>query len=220
MSDGKRPGAVSAFRLPLMLLLLAAAPSAGLAQSAPPPGLPPGVYMGEPDYKQATAGTYALDPDHASVIARVSHLGYSYSIFRFERLSATLAWDPANTASGSLSATVETASITSNVKGFGEQLAGDEFLKSKAFPQATFVSTAFRQTSSRGGKVDGQLSLMGKTRPVTFDVELVGAGKGFAGQPRMGMTARTSINPVDFGLPPLLGDAIEIVVDGEFQRNP
>src|SRR5713226_7609650 len=188
MSDRKRPGAVSASRVKLMLLLLAAAPSAGLAQSAPPPGLPPGVYMGEPDYKQAIAGTYALDPDHSAVIARVSHLGYSYSysIFRFERLSATLAWDPANTGGDSLSAKVETASITSSVKGFGEQLAGDEFLKSKAFPEATFTSTAFRQTSARGGKVDGQLSLMGKTRPVIFDVELVGAGKGFAGQPRMG----------------------------------
>jgi polyisoprenoid-binding protein YceI len=214
MSNGKRP------RVPLLLLLLlAAVPSAGLAQSTPP-GLPPGVYMGEPDYKQATAGTYTLDPDHAAVIARVSHLGYSYSIFRFDRLSATLVWDPANTAAGSLSAKVETASITSSVKGFGEQLAGDEFLKSKAFPEATFTSTAFRQTSARSGKVDGQLSLMGKTRPVTFDVELVGAGKGFAGQPRIGMTACTRINPVDFGLPPLLGDAIEIVVDAEFQRNP
>jgi polyisoprenoid-binding protein YceI len=220
MSDGKRPGAMSAIRLPLLLLLLAAGPAAGVAQSTPPPGLPPGVYMGEPDYNQATAGTYALDPDHSAVIARVSHLGYSYSIFRFDRLSATLAWDPANTGGDSLSAKVETASITSNVKGFGEQLAGDEFLKSKAFPEATFVSTAFRQTSARSGKVDGQLSLMGKTRPVTFDVELVGAGKGFAGQPRIGMTARTRINPVDFGLPPLLGDAIEIVVDAEFQRNP
>jgi polyisoprenoid-binding protein YceI len=220
MNDGKSPGAVRAFRLPLMLLLLAAGPAAALAQSNAPPGLPPGVYMGEPDYKQATAGTYALDPDHASVIARVSHLGYSYSIFRFERLSATLGWDPANTAGGSLSAKVETASITSNVKGFSEQLAGDEFLKSKAFPEATFVSTAFRQTSASRGKVDGTLTLMGKTRPVTFDVELVGAGKGFAGQPRIGMTARTSINPVDFGLLPLLGDAIDIVVDAEFQRNP
>jgi polyisoprenoid-binding protein YceI len=176
--------------------------------------------MGEPDLKQATAGTYTLDPDHAAVIARVSHIGYSYSIFRFDRLGATLVWDPASTAGCSLSAKVETASITSNVKGFGEQLAGDEFLKSKTFPEATFTSTAFRQTNPRSGKVDGTLSLMGKTRPVTFDVELVGAGKGFAGQPRMGMTARTRINPVDFGLPPLLGDAIEIVVDAEFQRNP
>ena len=150
----------------------------------------------------------------------MSHIGYSYSIFRFDRLSAALTWDPANTVGASLSAKVETASITSNVKGFGEQLAGDEYLKSRAFPEAAFVSTAFRQTSSRRGKVDGQLTLMGKTRAVTFDVELVGAGKGFAGQPRMGMNARTTINPVDFGLPALLGDAIEIVVDAEFQRNP
>jgi polyisoprenoid-binding protein YceI len=214
MSDGKRP------RVALLLLLLAVVPCAGLAQSPPPPDLPPGVYMGEPDLKQATAGTYALDPDHAAVIARVSHIGYSYSIFRFDRLGATLVWDPASTAGDSLSAKVETASITSNVKGFGEQLAGDEFLKSKTFPEATFTSTAFRQTDPRSGKVDGTLTLMGKTRPVTFDVELVGAGKGFAGQPRMGMTARTRINPVDFGLPALLGDAIEIVVDAEFQRNP
>ena len=183
-------------------------------------GLPPGVYIGEADYKQAPAGSYAIDPDHAAVIARVSHLRYSWSIFRFERLNGTLTWDPVNTGNSSLTAKVETASITSNVKGFSQQLAGDDFLKSAKFPEATFVSTAFRQMSSRRGKVDGQFTLMGKTRPVTFDVELVGAGKGFAGQPRIGATARASINPVDFGLPPLFGDAIEIVVDAEFQRNP
>jgi polyisoprenoid-binding protein YceI len=193
---------------------------AAQAQGAQPPGLPPGVYVGEADYKQAPAGTYTLDPDHAAVIARVSHLRYSWSIFRFDRLSGALTWDPVNTANSSLNAKVETASITSNVKGFGQQLGGDDFLKVAKFPEATFVSTAFRQMSSRRGKVDGQFTLMGKTRPVTFDVELVGAGKGFAGQPRIGANARASINPVDFGLPPLFGDAIEIVVDAEFQRNP
>ena len=219
MSDGKRPGAICAFRMPLLLLVLTAGSAAALAQSTPS-GLPPGVYMGEADYKQATAGTYTLDPDHASVIARVSHLRYSYSIFRFDRLSATLTWDPANVAKSALTAKVETASITSNVKGFGEQLSGEDFLKARSFPEASFVSTAFRQASPSRGKIDGELTLMGKTRPVTFDVELVGAGKGFAGQPRIGINARTSINPVDFGLPALLGDAIEIVVDSEFQRNP
>jgi polyisoprenoid-binding protein YceI len=190
------------------------------AQGTQPNGLPPGVYMGEADYKQAPAGTYTIDPDHASVIARVSHLRYSWSIFRFDRISGTLKWDPANTASSSLTAKVETASITSNVKGFAQELSGDNFLKSSAFPEATFVSTAFRQMSTRRGKVDGQLALMGKTRPVTFDVELVGAGKGFADRPRIGANAKGSINPVDFGLPPLFGDAIEIVIDVEFQREP
>jgi polyisoprenoid-binding protein YceI len=182
-------------------------------------GLPPGVYMGEADYKQAPAGTYTIDPDHASVIARVSHLRYSWSIFRFDRVSGTLKWDPANPANASLTAKVETASITSNVKGFGQELGGDNYLKAAKFPEATFVSSAFRQMSTRRGKVDGQFTLMGKTRPMTFDVELVGAGKGFAEHPRIGVSARGSINPADFGFPPFFGDAIEIVVDVEFQRD-
>jgi polyisoprenoid-binding protein YceI len=206
--------------LALALVISQTSIVAARAQGGQPMGLPPGVFMGEPDYKQAPAGSYALDPDHASVIARVSHLRYSWSIFRFDRVSGTLTWDPVDVAKASLTAKVETASITSNVKGFAQDLAGDKFLKSGAFPEATFVSTAFRQMSSRRGKVDGQLTLMGKTRSVTFDVELVGAGKGFADRPRIGVNARASINPVDFGLPALLGDAIEIVVDTEFERNP
>lgn len=198
---------------------LSATAVAGLAQGTQQNGLPPGVYMGEADYKQAPAGAYALDPDHASVIARVSHLRYSWSIFRFDRMSGALKWDPVNIAASSLSAKVETASITSNVKGFAQELAGDKFLKSAAFPEATFVSTAFRQMSSRRGKVDGQFTLMGKTKPVTFDVELVGAGRGFGDRPRIGVNARGSINPADFGLPAIFGEAIEIVIDVEFQRE-
>jgi polyisoprenoid-binding protein YceI len=195
--------------------MIAAAQAQGTQQN----GLPPGVYMGEADYKQAPAGTYAVDPDHASVVARVSHLRYSWSIFRFDRVSGTMKWDPANPANSSITAKVETASITSNVKGFAQELSGNNFLKSTAFPEATFVSSAFRQMSTRRGKVDGQLTLMGKTKAVTFDVELVGAGKGFADRPRIGVSARGSINPVDFGLPPLFGDAIEIVLDVEFQKD-
>jgi polyisoprenoid-binding protein YceI len=216
MNDGKHPGVIHAFRVPMMALALAS--GSALAQTAPS-DLPPGVYLGEADYKQAPAGTYTLDPDHTAVVARVSHLRYSYSLFRFDRASATLTWDPANPSACSLTAKVEPASITSNVKGFADQLAGDDFLKARAFPEAGFVSTAFHQVSARSGKVDGQLTLMGKTKPVTFDVELVGAGKGFSGQPRIGVTARTRINPVDFGLPAILGDAIEIVIDTEFQRK-
>jgi polyisoprenoid-binding protein YceI len=206
-------------RLPLLLLLLVAgAPSAG-AQTAPS-SLPPGVYMAEQDYKLATAGTYALDPDHTAVLARVSHLGYSNSVFRFDRANATLQWDPANPAACALSAMVDIASIASPVKGFAEQLAGDDYLKARTFPNATFKSSAFRQTGPQSAKIDGELALLGKTGPVTFDVTLVGAGKGFAGQPRIGATARAGIKPGDFGLPPLLGETIEIVIDSEFERKP
>src|SRR5215475_7879765 len=145
----------------LVVAVLVGAAAAPVAWSQPAPqALPPGVYMGEADYKQASAGTYTLDPDHTAVIARVSHLRYSYSVFRFDRASATLKWDPDNPAAGSLVARVETASITSNVKGFAQQLAGDDFLKANAFPEASFTSTAFRQVSAGRGKVEGQFTLM------------------------------------------------------------
>jgi polyisoprenoid-binding protein YceI len=72
--------------LALVLAISQTATWAAHAQGGQPTGLPPGVYMGEADYKQAPAGTYALDPDHAAVIARVSHLRYSWSIFRFDRV--------------------------------------------------------------------------------------------------------------------------------------
>jgi polyisoprenoid-binding protein YceI len=178
------------------------------------------ITYGGKDIAEAKAGTYEIDPDHAAVIARVSHLRYSYSVFRFDKLGGTLTWDPANVAKSSLTATVQTNSITSNVKGFAETLTGVQFLKAAEFPQATFVSTAFRPTDATHGKVEGQFNLMGATKPVTFDVELVGAGKGFEGRPRMGVHARATIYPQDYGFMPLFSDPVELLIDAEFVRKP
>jgi polyisoprenoid-binding protein YceI len=196
---------------------LALAAGAAVAQTTG--GLPPGVFAGEPDLKGAPAGTYALDPNHAAVIARVSHIGYSYSVFRFDRVKGELTWDPAAPAASSVSITVQTGSIATNVAGFAAELSGAKFLNAEAFPQATFVSSAFRQTDATHGKVDGQFTLMGKTAPLTFDVALVGAGKGFMGHPRLGVHAEAQVDPKTYGLPPFFQAPIALVVDTEFAKT-
>ena len=202
--------------------LLALVASAALAQSSDQSAkdLPPGVFMGGKQLADARMGTYTVDPDHCAVLARVQHIGYSWSVFRFDRASGKLAWDPAAPEKSQLSVAVVVESITSNVKGFASELASDQYLKAAKFPEATFVSTAFRRSDATHGRVDGQFTLMGITRPVTFEVELVGAGKGWADKPRLGVHATASINPADFGLPAIFGKAIEIVVDSEFERAP
>src|ERR1700759_3000290 len=81
---------------------------------------PQQIPMGQHDYKLATAGAYTLDPNHVGLIVRVSHLGFSVSIFRFGKVSATLDWNPSDVAKSKLTATVDTASIESNVPGFAE----------------------------------------------------------------------------------------------------
>lgn len=181
--------------------------------------LPPGVFAGGHDYRLADAGSYALDPTHTAVIARVSHIGYSLSVFRFDKTEGTLTWDPAKPDSATLTAAVTTASIATPVPGFADELAGDAYLKSAAFPKASFVSTAFHQIDASHGRVDGKFTLMGKTVPLTLDVELLGAGKGFMGHPRIGIEATGHINPGDFGLPSLFGSSIQLVIDAEFAKT-
>jgi polyisoprenoid-binding protein YceI len=203
-----------------VLLGLVLVGMAGGAAAQSSSDLPPGVYMGGKELADARAGSYAIDPDHSAVFARVQHIGYSWSVFRFDRVSGKLGWDPAAPEKSTLSVAVVVESITSNVKGFASELAGDNYLKAAKFPEATFVSSAFRRGDATHGKVEGNLTLLGITRPATFEVELIGAGKGWADKPRLGVHAVARINPTDFGLPAIFGKAIEIVVDTEFERTP
>ncbi len=205
-------------------LMLSAIVSLGLAGSALaaetcPPGLPPQVSCGGPDMSVITAGNYKLDPSHAAVLVRVSHIGYSRSVFRFDTVAGQLTWDPADLSKSKLTATVQTGSISSNVSGFATELAGDKYLNAKAFPEATFVSTAFRRKDATHGQVDGQFTLMGKTKTVTFDVVLGGAGKGF-GRPRVGVSVAGTINPQDYGMSPFFIVPIDLIIDVEFEKLP
>jgi polyisoprenoid-binding protein YceI len=181
--------------------------------------LPPGVYAGQPDYRLAPAGDYAVDPAHTAVIAKVPHIGYSLSVFRFDKVAGTMTWRPTRPDRSSLNVSVETASISTPVPGFAAQLSGVEYLNSAAFPKATFVSTRFHQISPTHGRIDGQFSLMGRSHPLSFDVQLVGAGKAYMGHPRIGAEATATIRPQDYGLPPAFTDPIRLVIDAEFAKS-
>jgi polyisoprenoid-binding protein YceI len=188
-------------------LLAAAVAQGGGAQQMPTP---------LHNYKAAVAGKYAIDPKHTGLIAKVPHMGFSYSVFRFETVAGTLAWDPANPGADKLEVTVDPKSITTApVEGFSDELSGEKFLNAVKFPQITFTSTAFHPASATHGTVEGDLTVMGVTKHVVFDADLVGAGKGFRG-PVMGVSAKTMLDPKGLGLPPFFNAPIEIDIDSEF----
>jgi polyisoprenoid-binding protein YceI len=208
-----------------MAAFVAALVVAGLAGAETTPSLPPGFVLphGQHDVRKATAGTYTLDPMHTAVIARVSHLGFSMSAFRFGKVSATLQWDPVHIEKSKLSATVDPTSIATPVAGFAQQLLGADYLNTAKNPTATFVSTAFHAKDFEHGTVDGKLTIMGKTVNATFDVSLTGAGPGFAASPTMGhvigLHAVTHVDPKALGLQAPLSDPIEIAIDTEFTKK-
>jgi len=176
------------------------------------------------DYKVAPAGTYTLDQAHTGVVARASHVGFSYEVFRFTGVVGELTWDPAHPRADALSVSVDPNSITTAPTGaidFAKELAGPKFLNVAQFPTTTFVSKSFHVINKSHGKVSGDLTIMGVTKPATFDVVLVGAGKGFTGAQVLGITADTWITPSDFGLQPamLFSNPMELKIDAEFDKK-
>lgn len=208
-------------RAALLMLALCAAPLA--AQEVQPADIP----QGQRDYHAAAPGAYKLDPHHSAVIVRVPHMGFSYSVFRFDAVSGQLDWNPNDPAQSRLTAEVQAGSISTPVEGFAEALKGADYLNVAANPVARFVSETFTAESDTRGTVSGQLTLMGRTQPAVFAVDLVGAGQGYTGDENgnpvihnlIGVHAVTEIVPQAYGMNAFFTAPIPIVIDAEFARQ-
>jgi polyisoprenoid-binding protein YceI len=174
---------------------------------------------------QFGAGHYVLDPRHSSLIAQVSHMGVSLYTIRFDALAATLDYDPAHPDATRVEASVDPGSLDVNAdyaKTFAE-----EFLQASRYPKATFVSTAIQPSSTPGqGVMTGDLTLMGVTRPVTFNVTFVGAGHEPLPPPlgvrAAGFEATATIRRSDYGstyLKTYVGDDVTIQIEAEFDKR-
>ena len=165
----------------------------------------------------ANAEEYVIDHEgaHASVNFKISHLGYSFIVGRFNEFSGTFNYDAANFEGSSAKVVVKTASVDSNHLARDKHLKGADFLDVEQFPDATFVSTSFEPTGDDEGVLSGNLTLHGVTKPVQIDVEFVGEGTDPWGGYRAGFVGFTAIALKDFGIDYDLGPA-SATVDLEF----
>jgi polyisoprenoid-binding protein YceI len=174
------------------------------------------------DPAAAPEGAYVLDNHHTSLVARVAHMNTnSYSTFRFGKEAGALDWTPGRPQSSKLDVTIDFASIMTPVEGFAAELQGERFLDAAKYPTAHFVSTSIDRTGPRTGLINGELTFMGKTRPLTISAEMVGVGRTMGGKPAVGFTGKARIKRSDFGfttLIPVISDEIELQIDTEFDK--
>lgn len=148
-----------------------------------------------PGYK---TGTWVLDPAHSEVGFVVRHMMISKVRGHFDIKEATLV-APENPLEASLTAKVDAASLSTKDEGRDQHLRSADFFDVETYPTIDFVSTGVRL---EGGDflVDGDLTIRGTTKPVTFDVDFGGFGSDPWGNYKAGATAKTVINREDFGL--------------------
>jgi polyisoprenoid-binding protein YceI len=152
----------------------------------------------------AMAAEYKLDPTHSFINFKVSHLGYSWLLGRFNKLSGELSFDPANPEASKISVLIDTTSLDSNHSERNIHLKGEEYLDVKTYPEAKFVSTSYRG-GEQGGILSGKLTLHGVTQDLKFDIKKVGEGDDPWGGYRAGFEGTITIKRTDFGMESNLG---------------
>jgi polyisoprenoid-binding protein YceI len=147
------------------------------------------------------ADNYVIDTKgmHAFVQFRVKHLGYSWLYGRFNDFSGNFSYDPAKPEASKINITINMDSVDSNHAERDKHIRSGDFLNTKKYPEAKFVSTSFTPTGDKTAKLNGNLSWNGTTRPITIDVETIGGGKDPWGGYRQGFEGRTTLKPADFG---------------------
>lgn len=144
------------------------------------------------------AGTWKIDTVHSEVGFSVRHLAISKVKGKFEKFDATII-TAENPLESSVTASAEVASINTNQEYRDQHLRSGDFFLAEEHPQLTFVSTGGR---AEGGKylLDGDLTMRGVTKPVTFELEFGGFGFDAEGNEKMGLTAKTVVKRDDFGI--------------------
>jgi polyisoprenoid-binding protein YceI len=168
------------------------------------------------------AGAYRVDPEHASVLVKIDHLGFSQLVGRFDRFDATLDFDSDNPAASRLDAEIDPASIDFNLPKFEDDLRGADWFDVARYPEARFTSREIEATGENTGRVTGDLTLHGVTQPVTLDVTFNGAGDSLVtGRYTLGFAAAGTLSRSAFGLgayAPAVGDEVSLEIHAEFQR--
>jgi len=172
----------------------------------------------------AFAESYTIDATHAHAAFRVNHLGFSHTLGQFKDITGTLEFDAENPTASAVSVTIATASVDSANEARDEHLRKADFLNVEAHPTMTFTSTNIEVTGEKTGKMTGDLTLLGVTKPVTLDVTLNQAGPHPFDPAKIvaGFSATTSINRSDYGMTyavPAIGETVEIMIEVEALKN-
>lgn len=171
-----------------------------------------------------SAKTFELDKDHTSVTFKIRHL-LSNLQGRFTDFHGTFETDDKTGALVKVTAFVAAKSINTNNEKRDTHLRSADFFDAEKIPELKFVSDKFTIQKGQKGKMPGQMTIHGVTKPVVWEVEFHGEAKDPWGNDKGAFSATIeTINRKDFGLTwnkaletggVLVGDEVKIEVDVE-----
>lgn len=170
----------------------------------------------------AAPETYNLDPAHTIPNFTIQHLGMSTVYGHFERATGKVTIDRA-AKTGSIDVKIPTATIstgdakrTDGTRSRDEHLRTTDFFNVAEFPDMTFKSTKMNFAGDKVQSIEGTLTLMGVSKPVTLTATSFNCGANPMSKKDMcGADLTTTIKRSDFGMKyaiPAISDEVKLMI--------
>jgi polyisoprenoid-binding protein YceI len=169
----------------------------------------------------ARATEYEIDAAHTQVGFKAKHVVGKVP-GRFTKFSGTFTYDPKNVKAWKTEATIDAASINTDVEGRDKHLKSDAFFDVEKCPTLTFKSTGVSDVKGDRAKLKGDLTMHCVTKPVVLDLEIGGTAKDPWGNDTASFTATATVNRKDWGINwnksldaggVLVGEKVDIILE-------
>ncbi len=141
-----------------------------------------------------------VDASHSNVKFSVSHMVISEVEGSFSGYEGTLDAPGADFNNSTINFSVNVGTVNTNSEQRDGHLKSADFFDVTKYPTMNFKSTSFKKTTGNNYQLEGNLTIKGVTKKVTFDVTYGGTVKDPYGNIKAGFKAKGSIKRMDYGL--------------------
>ena len=174
--------------------------------------------VGIATHASAQSATYSIEPTHTFVTWEAKHFGTSTSRGRFDKKSGSITIDK-TAKTGKAEIIIDMTSMSTGVVPFDKHLTGKDFFAADVFPEAKFVGGGFKFDGEKLVEVSGNLTMKGKTNPVTLKATAFGCYQNpFVKREVCGGDFETTITRSQYDMPygtPGIPDNIRLLIQVE-----
>src|SRR5262249_43651512 len=123
---------------------------------------------------EADMAKWTFEPGHTAAEFCARHMMVTCVRGHFKNVHGTLEFDPADPTSASVEATIDARRLWSGEPDRDAHLKSADFLAVENHPTITFRGKGGELVGPNDGRMRGELTIRGITRPVTLDVRFLG----------------------------------------------
>lgn len=180
------------------------------------------LVMGAVMYSQVSAAaveSYALDPNHTSVVISWTHFGFSHPTADLSNVTGNINLDSKNISKSNVEVSIPVATINTHVDALTSEFKEADYFDVAKYPTATFKSTKVVSKGKNKLDVYGDLTIKDITKPVVLHAVLNKQGMHpMEKKQAIGFDATTRFKRSEFKLDkyvPAVSDEVKLTISTE-----